>query len=696
MGRVAKEIKVALAGNPNVGKSVIFNNLTRGRQHVGNWPGKTVEKKEGHFYYRGVKVHVVDLPGTYSLTAYSPEELIARNYIIEEEPDVVVDVVDASNLERNLYLTLQLLELGANLIIALNKVDLASSLECEVDAKGLEEALGVPVVATVAPRGIGMEELKAKIVEMSGGGSKAGRLAPCGAGCGYCLLRVRRGGGGPRRLRYSEEVEEAISRVEAEVLKDPALSRYNARWLAIKLLEGDEEVRAKVSSSPRAGEVLEAASRERERLSKRFGMDAEIVLANERYRLVEEIVRRVLKGSKSTTPSDLIDKVVLDRYLGIPIFLVALWAMFQFTMAVSAPFCDILGDVFALLSSFLKGLTGNPALDDLLFGDYGVLNGLGTILSFVPIIFFLYFALSLLEDSGYMARVAFVTDRAMRKVGLSGRAVISMIIGFGCNVPAVYSTRAIPDEGDRLIATVVNPLMLCSARLTVFSMLAYAFFRRAAGSAILSLYLLGLLLAVAVAMLLRRAYLRGRSSPLILELPLYQRPTLRSVALHMWERALMFVKKAGTVILAGLLFMDVLMHLSWPGLTWVEDVGPSAVAAIGRALQPLFSPLGWDWRLAVSVIFGFVAKEVVLGSMSLLYGAPEAELGDRLSSLYTPLQAYSFMAFVLIYVPCVVTVAAIAHERGWRWALFTVVYEVLLAYAVALAIYLVGSALGLG
>ena len=694
---MAREIKVALAGNPNVGKSVIFNNLTKGRQHVGNWPGKTVEKKEGHFYYRGVKVHVVDLPGTYSLTAYSPEELIARNYIIEEEPDVVIDVVDASNLERNLYLTLQLLELGANLIVALNKVDLAGSLDCEVDAKGLEEALGVPVVATVAPKGIGMEELKAKIVEVSGGGSEmTGRLAPCGAGCGYCLLRVRGGKGGSRRLRYSEEVEEAISRVEAEVLKDPALSKYNARWLAIKLLEGDEEVRAKVSLSPGAGEVLEAASRERERLSKRFGMDAEIVLANERYRLVEEIVRRVLKGSKSTAPSDLIDRVVLDRYLGIPIFLVALWAMFQFTMAVSAPFCDILGDLFSLLSSSLKGLTGNPALDDLLFGDYGVLNGLGTVLSFVPIIFFLYFALSLLEDSGYMARVAFVTDRAMRKVGLSGRAVISMIIGFGCNVPAVYSTRAIPDEGDRLIATVVNPLMLCSARLTVFSMLAYAFFRKAAGSVILSLYLLGLLLAVAVAMLLRKAYLRGRSSPLILELPLYQRPTLRSIALHMWERALMFVKKAGTVILAGLLFMEVLMHLSWPGLTWVEDVGPSVMAAIGRALQPLFSPLGWDWRLAVSVIFGFVAKEIVLGSMSLLYGAPEAELGARFSSLYTPLQAYSFMAFVLIYVPCVVTVAAIAHERGWRWALFTVVYEVLLAYAVALTIYLVGSALGLG
>jgi len=496
------------------------------------------------------------------------------------------------------------------------------------------------------------------------------------------------------KVRYSENIEEAISRIEREVMREESLAKLGSRWIAIKLLEGDEEVRARVASSKFANKILKVASEERERLRRAYGLDPEVVLANERYKIIEEIVSKVTKGTKRVTPTDLIDKVILDKYLGIPIFFTILWAIFEFTMEVSSPFCDFLGDFFNWISSHLSGLTGNPMLDSLLFGDYGLLNGLGTVLSFVPLIFFLYFSLAILEDSGYMARAAFVMDRLMRKVGLTGRAMISMIVGFGCNVPAVYSTRAIPGEEDRLVATIINPLIPCSARLTVFSLLAYTFFKGVAGDVILSLYLIGIALALIVSLIFRRVYLKGRTSPFVMELPLYQLPTLKSILLHTWNRTALFIRKAGTVILAGLLAVSVLMHIAWPSLAWINDVNASVIAEMGKAIWPLFKPLGWDWRLTASCIFGFIAKEVIIGSMSLLYGVSEANMATKLSSLYTPLQIYSFMVFTLIYIPCIATVAAIAHERGWKWALFTVLYGLALAYVVALLIYLGGSALG--
>ena len=498
-------------------------------------------------------------------------------------------------------------------------------------------------------------------------------------------------------IRYNKDVEEAISRVKNEIVKDSSLSsKYNVRWLAIKLIENDEEVKARIKSSPLYDAIINVASEERRRLEKKYNTEADIVLANARYNFIGKIVRAASKGAKGLTFTDLIDKVILDKYLGIPIFIVVLWLMFQFTMIVSAPFCDLLSDLFSWLAGMWSGLTGNEVIDSLLFGDYGVLNGIGTVLGFVPLIFFLYFTISILEDSGYMARAAFVMDRAMRKMGLTGRSIISMILGFGCNVPAVYSTRAIPDEGDRVIATIVNPLMLCSARLTVFAMLAFAFFRNISGDIILSLYLIGIILALLLALLFRRIFYKGRISPFILELPQYQMPTLRSVFVHMWERGVMFFSKAGTVIFGGILFVGIFSHIQWPTLIWTNNIESSMMSAFGMGLQPIFAPLGWDWRLAVSAFFGFIAKEIVLGSMSLLYGVPEEGLSQALPALYTPLQAYAYMIFVLIYVPCIVTLAAIWHEQGWKWTILTVIYELILAYAASWLVMILGTLMGFG
>ena len=662
-------IRVALSGNPNVGKSVIFNKLTGSRQRVGNWPGKTVEKKEGVYRYGEREVYVVDLPGTYSLTAYSVEEQIARDYIIKEKPDVVVDVVDATNLERNLYLLLQLIELGAKVVIALNKMDLAEASRLRVDANKLEEILEIPVVATVAPAGIGLEELREKIVEVA----RAERQKP--------------------RIRYSRDFEEAIAEVARIVEAVEALRDYNPRWLAIKLLEEDREVLELVGKAPGGGEVLRRVEEVRGRLEQKYG-DVEMAFISERYRVVGEIVREVVRGEKALEASDALDRALLDRYLGLPVFISVLWIIFQFTFIASAPFSDMIADFFALLSERLVGVTGISRLDYMLFGDYGLLNGVGTVLSFVPLIMTLYFALSLFEDFGYMARAAFLMDRIMRRLGLTGRAIIPMILGFGCNIAGVYGTRTIPDEGDRIIAIVTNPLMLCSARLVVFTLIAEAFWGPAAGSILLSLYLASVLLAILVALVLRRLILRGEVSPFVMELPPYQMPSLRVAATYTWLRASLFFKKAGTVILAGLLVLGALATTDAATLGFTENVSASLAAALGHAFKPLFEPLGWDWILVVSVLFGFVAKEVVIGTMAMLYGVPEELFGEFLRQRYDPVTMYAYMLFVLIYIPCLATVAAIKHETGsWKYALLTVTYDVVLAYLVSLLASVIGRAL---
>lgn len=677
-------MKVALIGNPNVGKTLIFNNLTGGKAHVGNWPGKTVEKKEGRCVHGGIEMHIVDLPGTYSLTAVSVDELIARNFIIDEKPDVVVDIVDASNLERNLYLTLQLLELEANVVIALNKYDVAKSLGYEIDVKELSKILGVPVVPTVATTKEGMNELKDAIV------------------------RAAQTRGGKIEISYGKEYDKLISRLVTLLQKDSVLSsKYPVRWMAIKILEGDEEVLKILDKSPLKSEifkeiVLQVGSKDSGERIEEILRETSITLAERRYALINQISSKVLRGAKPLTISDLLDRAFLDKYLGIPIFLALWWALFRFTFDVSAPLSDLIAFLFAYLGRTVSSFISNPQLASFLAD--GVFGGLGGVLVFVPPIFFLFLGLALLEDSGYLARAAFVVDRIMYKLGLHGKSFIPMLIGFGCNVPAVMATRTIEREEDRVLTILIVPLMSCSARLPVYILIGSAVLGGYAAAGVFSMYLLGVVLAVLMALLFRRTipYFKGKPSPLILELPMYARPTLRTTLIHMWERGIHFIKKAGTIIFLGIVVVWFLSNYPWEATHYGDGfhLENSYLAALGRGLEPFFRPLGFNWMAVAALFFGFIAKEIMVGTFATIFGLEAENPGEvapalRESGVFTPLTGLAFMAFTLIYTPCIATLAAIYKETGsWKWTLLAIAYELMLAYIVALAIIRIGWLLG--
>jgi len=664
--------KIALAGNPNVGKTVIFNELTGSRQHVGNWPGVTVEKKLGKYTYRGMDIEVVDLPGTYSLSPYSIDEKVARDYIVEEKPDAVVNIVDASNIERNLYLTIQLLEAGANVVMALNMMDEAESKGMKIDVEKLSEILKTPVAPMVAVKGTGFKDLKDAIYE-----------------------EVRR----HREHRhmsvgYGREVEKAIVSLEECVEKCPELKKYRKRWVAIKLLENDKEVIKKVKDDG-CTDVIRKAESIREDISKKVD-DPETYFADKRYEFIDDILGVVLvKGKKVWTSSDMLDKVLTHKIFGIPVFLAMMWAAFQFTFSVATPFMDAIDVFFGWLGDVASSSISNPALQSLVTD--GIIGGVGSVLIFLPNIFLLFFVLSLMEDSGYLSRAAFVMDKAMYKIGLSGKSFVPMLLGFGCNVPAIMATRTIEDRKDRLITILVNPLMSCSARLPVYILFAGAFFIGIEGSVIFSMYLMGIVLAILVSLLLRKLFFKGKPSPLIMEMPPYRMPTVKSSAIHMWEKGSMFLKKAGTIIFLGVVIIWFLS--TYPGGAG-SDIETSYVAMMGHWIQPIFAPLGWDWKAAVALVFGFVAKEIVVGAYGTFYGIGDADEGDatlrgELHNSFTPVSAYAYMAFVLIYVPCLATVATIKSETGsWKWTLFAVAYVMALAYIVALVITAVGHFMG--
>ncbi|KUH34783.1 iron transporter FeoB [Thermococcus celericrescens] len=669
------EAVIALIGNPNVGKTTIFNALTGLKQHVGNWPGVTVEKKEGEFEYLGGKFHVIDLPGVYALTAYSLDEKIARDFIVREKPDLVVDIIDASNLQRNLYLTLQLLEIGANVLVVLNKMDLAEEKGIKIDPKELERALGVPVVPMVASKGKGIEELKKAITESLG----------------------RK----PKPLRYPN-FEPYIERLVRVIRLDKRLSEeYNPRWLAIKLLEGDKDVKGVIEGSSERDEIMRGLIDIKKDLQRKYE-DLELALADERYALITQTAERaIVAREERMTFSEMLDEVFTHKYLGIPIFIGIMWATFKFTFDVSAPFSDIINWFFGWLGDALGSHIANDALASLLRD--GIIAGLGSVLVFLPPIAFLFLAFSWLEDSGYMARAAFVMDRVMHRFGLHGKSVIPMIMGFGCNVPAIMATRTLEDEKDRILTILVNPLMSCPARLPIYSVFAGAFFTGKEGAVITSMYLLGIGLALVIAWLFRKVIFKGEPSYFIMELPPYNRPNWRGILGAAWARTEKFLRKAGTVIFAGVVIVWLLSvtgpsgYLGSEALENGELLAKSWVAALGHALQPLFSPMGWDWKAAVALFFGFIAKEIVVGTLGVLYGVGEEETAVShaiaASGAFTPETAYAFMAFSLIYVPCVAALAAIKGEAGWKWTLFALVYELILAYLVALAIVGIGGAL---
>ncbi|KKC29271.1 ferrous iron transport protein B [Caldanaerobacter subterraneus] len=670
-----KELVVALAGNPNSGKTSLFNELTGSRQHVGNWPGVTVEKKEGRLKFEGIDFKVVDLPGTYSLGAYTEDEVIARNFIIYDKPDVVINVVDATNLERNLYLTMQLLEMNANLVIALNMSDEAKAKGIEIDKDKLSQILKVPVVMTVATKGEGVKELLENV------------------------LKAVEFKGERYRIDYGKELEEGISELESLIKEDEELSKkFFPRWLAIKFIENDENIMKEFSSKTALMEKVKLIQKKLEGI---FGEDAEVVVADKRYRVISGIVKECVK--KRSTPeerytlSDRIDRIVTNKYLGIPIFLVAMWAVFEFTFALGNPLSDWIEMFFDWLGEVTASWLLSIAAPDILisFIRDGIIAGVGSVLVFIPPIFLLFFAISVLEDSGYMARAAYVMDRFMTALGLHGKSFIPMLIGFGCNVPGIMATRTLENKEDRLVTILVNPLMSCAARLPVYVLFAGAFFAENQGLVVFSIYLLGIVLAVIMAKIFKKFLFKGRTAPFVMELPPYRVPTLKGLLIHMWERGSLFVRKAGTIILGVVVLVWILSSLP-AGVEYAS--AESYIGRLGSAVAPILKPAGFGtWEAASALIFGILAKETVVGTLGVVYGAEGDALFEAIRQHFTPLSAYAFMVMTLIYIPCVATIAAIRREtNSWKWTFFAIGYTLVLGWLMAVLVYQGGRILGLG
>ncbi|MEA3328581.1 MAG: ferrous iron transport protein B [Candidatus Omnitrophota bacterium] len=712
-----KKLTIALAGNPNSGKTTVFNALTGSRQHVGNYPGVTVEKKEGVLKYKGYEINVVDLPGIYSLTAYSIDEIVTRNFIVEEKPDVVIDIIDTSNLERNLYLATQLMELNVPLVLAFNMADVAKRRGLEIDRKMLSKLLGCPIVFTVATKQNGIDELLEETLKLAETGISSEKVT----------------------VGYGREIREEIEKLENIFKEDKKLTeKYPLQWLALKLLEDDGEVAKRINKSPYAAQVLEQTEKSITHLKNIFGDNPEAVIAERRYGFISGACSEAVKRTYEVrhTISDWIDKVLVNRILGLPIFLGLAWLMFKFTFQVSEPLMGWVEAGQEWLGSLAGGLLPEASAVQSLVVD-GVIGGVGSVLIFVPIIFLLFLAMALLEDSGYMARVAFIMDRLMHKIGLHGRSFIPMLLGFGCNLPAIMATRTINDRKDRLVTILVNPFMSCGARLPVYALFIGAFFpERIGGNVLFSLYILGMAVAVIMAKIFRKYLFKGPASPFVMELPPYRVPTLKGLIIHMWERGVVYLKKAGTVIFVGCVLVWFLSNFPWQPeyskdydalvekagsnqelISRIENekafekMGKSYAGSIGRAVAPVFKPLGFDdWKLSVGLLGGFIAKEIVVGTLGTLHSVGEADeestgLRQALqkqtradgSKMYSPLVAYSVMVFVLLYLPCVAVLGVIRREtNSWRWPLFVVFYTTTLAWAAAFIVYQGGRMLGLG
>ncbi len=722
-----KQLTIALAGNPNSGKTTIFNDLTGARQKVGNWPGVTVEKKEGRLKKNGYDLKIVDLPGTYSLTPFSMEEIAARDFILNEKPDVVVNIIDAANLERSLFLAMQIVELDRPVVFALNMADLAKSKGMVIDTEKLSLLLNLPVVFTVANKGKGIDDLIDTAVNEA-------ESFPDG----------KKG----RKVIYNREINSMISHLVEELDRDfKELIVYPNRWTAIKLLEDDKVVKENLQqiSKERAAVILKHSEEFRHRIEDLFQDDPEIVLTDECYGFIAGIVKETLliSSRKKADISRNIDLVLTNRFLGLPIFVFFIWVMFQLTFSLGAYPTDWINSGVSLFSSFLGGILPNGLFKDLILN--GIVAGIGSVIIFLPNILILFFCIALFEDTGYMARAAFLMDRIMHIIGLHGKSFIPMLMGFGCNVPAIMAARTLESRKDRILTILITPFMSCSARLPVYIILAGTFFGDKAGSVIFGLYLTGILAAIASGRLLRATLLKGADAPFVMELPSYRMPMFKSLMIHMWDRSRMFLKKMGGVILVGSVVIWALsafprnitfsrdyskaidtiknevssqilsskdktlkQKLKNEARTKIAEIekkreqeraSKSYIGQIGRAVEPFFKPVGIEWRSGVSLIAGLVAKEVVVSTIGVLYGVggktdPDALKNALVHSGMTGLSALSMMIFVLLYIPCIATVTAIWKEASMNWAFFTLFYTTMVAWSASFLVYQTGLLLG--
>lgn len=664
----------ALAGNQNSGKTTLYNALTGSNQHVGNFPGVTIEKKEGQIK-KYKDVFLVDLPGIYSLSPYTLEEVVTRDFLLKENPDIIINIVDATNIERNLYLTLQLMELSIPMVIALNMMDEVRASGNSIDVNKLSQHLDVPVVPISASKGEGISELIDVVMKTAQSSE------------GKC----------PKKLDFcTGEVHKAIHSISHLVEEQARAAGYPLRFSATKLVEGDEPTFKALNITENQKHIIKHVVEDMESI---LDTDREAALADMRYTYIEKICEDTVIKKQETNEqirSEKIDRILTHKYFGIPIFIGIMFFIFWVTFGlIGAPLQDLTEDLIGMFTGYVTELMIRYNVSQWLYSlvSDGIFAGVGSVLSFLPLIVVLFFFLSFLEDSGYMARVAFLMDKLLRKIGLSGRSFVPMLIGFGCSVPAIMATRTLPSERDRKMTIVLAPFMSCSAKLPIYGMITVAFFPEKAAFVMISLYLMGMAVAILSGLLLKNTMFKGEPVPFVMELPAYRIPSRRSVLLNMWDKGKDFIERAFTVIFLGTIIIWFLQSFDW-SFNMVEDGSNSILAALGSIVSPLFKPLGFnDWRASTALITGLTAKEAVVSTLSVLTGASsDIQLSAVLNSIFTPLSSFAFLTFVLLYMPCVAAFAATKRELGsLKYAVMAAAYQTFTAYVVGMIVYQVGS-----
>ena len=719
----SKEISVALVGNPNCGKTSFFNHATGLHEKVGNYSGVTVDMKVGEFHHNGYTINLIDLPGTYSITEYTPEELYVREFITKQNPDIVLNIVDASNLERNLYLTTQLIDMNVRMVMALNMFDELSKRGDKFDYQSMSEMLGFPIIPTTASKGTGIEQVLQTIIDVYENEDKLTRHI---------------------HVNYGLDIEDNINKVKQIVASshNDLTSSFPARSIAINLIEGNKITTEEIAVLPKGKEIIDTARKCREDLERRYDEDAATTIVNARYAFIRGALKETYEPNPDNSTSERpysIDKILTHKWLGFPVLLLFLWVMFQATFTLGEPLQNWIEQGIAWLGNLIGDTMSDGILKDLIVD--GIIAGVGGVIVFLPNILILFMFISILEDTGYMARAAFIIDKLMHKIGLHGKSFIPFLIGFGCGVPAIMATRTLENKKDRILTIIGIPFMSCSARLPVYLLLVGAFFSRYQGLILLSIYLIGIIVAVLTALMLKNTVFKDNSEHFVMELPPYRIPTLRNTLIHMWDKSVQYLKKMGTVILAASVIIWALGYFPRHSaesdaieqqmaqiesdstitatekddmlatLSLQEKAAQSENSYIGRMghfIAPVVAPLGFDWKMGVSLLTGMGAKEIVVSTMGVLYQADEdadensTALIDKLQEqkwtegeragqpVFTPLVAYVYMLFILLYFPCIAAIAAIRREAGRGWMWFSVLYNTAIAWLVSFAVYQIG------
>ncbi|HXK75355.1 MAG TPA: ferrous iron transport protein B [Bacteroidaceae bacterium] len=703
-------INVALVGNPNCGKTSLFNQASGACEHVGNYSGVTVDAKEGHMTFKGYSINIVDLPGTYSVSAYTPEELYVRRYIIKQTPDVIINVVDSSNLERNLYLTTQLIDMNVRTVMALNMYDELKTSGNIVDIDQLGTLFGMPVIPTVSKTGEGIDELFDTVIKIYNDKEEKARHI---------------------HINHGPDIELCINKIQEAISQNEEIRhRFSTRFLAIKLLENDHKIRLRVMRLPNAEQIMRRVYKAKKYLQSTLRDDSESLITDAKYGFISGALKETftVNSTHERKLTKALDEVLTHKYLGFPLFFLFMYIMFQMTFTLGQFPMDWIEQLVAGLNHIAHSYIPEGPIKDMIVD--GIISGVGGVIVFLPNIMILYFFIALMEDSGYMARAAFIMDRIMHRVGLHGKSFIPLIMGFGCNVPAVMATRTIEDRKSRLITMLINPFMSCSARLPVYLVFVGYFFKEYAGAVLFSMYIIGIIIAMLAAIVFNKWLIKGESTPFVMELPPYRLPTMQSLWRHTWEKGKQYIAKMGGIIMIASIVIWFLGYYPRYDISGASTIETSQVNAqtvnnnteqnnvnqitrsdkenaallqqehslmgmIGHAIEPALKPLGFDWRLGIGLLSGVGAKELVVSTLCVIYGTSEdtVENGGLAQHMHiTPLIAFGYMLFCLIYFPCIATLAAIKNESGhWKWALFSATYTTALAWILSFLVFQIGS-----